>query len=65
MDSDILSLQLQLSELREMVAKKESEKVDISGQLINSSRVILTLEDVHAHKLLPQSAAEPTSQGRV
>ena len=47
-DSDILSLQLQLSELREIVTKRESEKEAVSAELITSSRVVRTLEEVPA-----------------
>ena len=44
MDLDVLSLQLQLSELREMMAKKEREREDVGTRLIISTKVAQKLE---------------------
>ena len=68
-DMDVLSLQLQLSELCDVMAKRESERDKVSAQLITSSRVAKTLEKLPTelnilsekfqHRPPPQQVAMP------
>ena len=67
---DILSLQLQISELREMLLKTESEKGEIHAQVLIKSRVSETLENLPTELnalsvKYPQSSPSipPDSQG--
>ena len=45
-DVDVLSLKLQLSELLEMMTKRETEREAVDAQLVTSSRVAKTLENL-------------------